>query len=89
MIIFLRGKQSVKKDIWYIGGKYTRAPKRRKQKGGAFPLGLLASVGAPILGEIAKPILGKILGRGLKKNGKKAHNFKKKVKPRASKSTRR
>ena len=85
----MQGKQSVKKGIWHIGGKYKRAPKRRKQKGGAFPLGLLASICAPILGEIAKLILGKILGRGLKRNGKKAHNFKKKVKSCASTSTRR
>ena len=62
----MRGKQSVKKGIWHIGGKYKRAPKRR-QKGGAIPLGLLASIGAPILGEIAKLVLGKILGRGIKK----------------------
>ena len=61
-----RGKQSVKKGLWYIGGKYKRARKRR-QWSGAIPLGLLASVGAPILGEIAKPILGKILGRGRKR----------------------
>ena len=45
----------MKKGVWYIGGK------KRKQRGGAIPLGLLASIGAPILGEIAKPILGKIL----------------------------
>ena len=64
----MRGKQSVKKGIWHIGGKYKRAPRRkRRQKGGAIPFGLLASIGAPILGEIAKPILGKILGRGLQK----------------------
>ena len=56
----MRGKQYVKKGSWYIGGK------RRKQKGGAFPLGLLASIGAPILGEIAKLIFGKIFGRGRK-----------------------
>ena len=53
----MRGKQYIKKGVWYIGGK------KRKQKGGAFPLGLPASIGAPILGEIAKPILGKIFGR--------------------------
>ena len=64
----MRGKQSVKKGIWHIGGKYKWAPRRkRRQKGGAIPFGLLASIGAPILGEIAKPILGKILGRGLQK----------------------
>ena len=46
------GKQSVKKGIWHIGRKYKRAPKRRKkQKGGAIPFGLLASVAAPVLGE--------------------------------------
>ena len=37
-----------------------------KQKGGALPLGLLASIGAPLLGEIAKPISGKFFGRGRK-----------------------
>ena len=63
----MRGKQSVKKGIWHIGGKYKRAPVKNRQKGGAIPLGLLASIGAPILGEIAKPILGKILGSGIKK----------------------
>ena len=35
--------------------------------GGAIPIGLLASIGAPVLGEIAKPILGKIFGRGRRK----------------------
>ena len=47
----------MKKGVSYIGGK------KRKQKGGATPLGLLASIGAPILGEIAKPVLGKCFGR--------------------------
>ena len=60
-----RGKQTVKKGIWHIGGR--RTLRKRKQKGGGIPFGLLASLGAPILGEIAKPILGKILRRGLRK----------------------
>ena len=60
----IRGRQSIKKGVWHVGGKYKRAPKRRAQKGGAIPLGLLASIGAPILGEIAKPIFGKIFERG-------------------------
>ena len=59
-----RGKQSVKKGIWYIGGKRKT---RKRQRGKGFPLGLLASIGAPILGEVAKPILGKIFGRGRKR----------------------
>ena len=62
----VRGKQSVKKGVWYIGGRYKRASKWR-QRGGAIPLGLLASIGTPILGEIAKPIFGKISRRGRRK----------------------
>ena len=59
-----RGKQSVRKGVWYIG----RAPKRKKkQQGGAIPFGLIASLAAPILGEVAKPIFGKILGRGVRR----------------------
>ena len=58
-----RGKQSVKKGVWYIGGNYKKAPKRKKQKGGAIPFELIASLAAPVLGEVAKPFLGKIFGR--------------------------
>ena len=54
----MRGKQYVKKGVWYNGGE------KRRQKGGPIPLGLLASIAAPVLGEVAKPILGKIFGRG-------------------------
>ena len=36
------------------------------QKGGAIPFGLLVSIAAPVSGEVAKPILGKIFGRGRK-----------------------
>ena len=64
IFIIRRGKQSVKKGVWYIGGK------KRKQRGGAIPIVLLASIGAPILGEIAKPIFGKIFGRGKKRRRK-------------------
>ena len=53
-----RGKQYVKKGFGYIGGE------KRKQKGAGLPIGLLASIGAPTLGEIAKLIFGKIFGRG-------------------------
>ena len=54
----IRGKQSVKKGVWYIGGKYKRALKRKKEKGDAIPFGLIASLAAPVLGKVAKPILG-------------------------------
>ena len=70
----MREKQSVKKGIWHIGGTYKRAP-RRRQRGGAIPLGLLASLGAPILGETAKPILGKILGRGIRKRRRRTRRY--------------
>ena len=51
----MRGRQSIKKGVWHIGG-------RKRQKGGAFPLGLVASLAGPILGEVAKPIFKTILG---------------------------
>ena len=57
----MRGRQSIKKSVWHIGG-------RKRQRGGVFPLGLVASLAGPILGEVAKPIFKTILGRGLKKN---------------------
>ena len=60
---------------------------KEKKKGSAILFGLLASIAAPVLGEIAKPLLGKVLGRGLR-NGKKTYNFKKKSQSRSSKSTR-
>ena len=60
-----RGKQTVKKDIWRIGGRYKK--RKRKQKGGAIPFGLIASLAGPILGEVAKPIFKKIIGRGRKR----------------------
>ena len=54
----MRGKQSVRKGVWYIGGRNRR---RRKiystQRNRGFPIGLIASAAAPFLGEIAKPIL--------------------------------
>ena len=65
-----RGKQSVKKGLWYIGGgEYRRA--KKTQRGKDIPIGLLASIGAPILGEIAKPILGKIFGRGRRRRSRR------------------
>ena len=54
-----RGRQYVKKGVWYIG----RMGGRRRQKGGAILFGLLASIADPVLGEVAKAIFGKIFGR--------------------------
>ena len=39
----------------------------KKQKGGAFPIGLIASLAGPILGEIAKPIFKKLTGGKIRK----------------------
>ena len=63
-----RGKQSVKKGIWYLGGRYKKS---KRQRGKGLPFGLLASIEAPILGEIEKPIFGKIFGKGKKKRRKR------------------
>ena len=52
-----RGIQYVKKGVWYIGGK-------KRQRGRGIPIGLLASIASPVFGEVAKPILGKLSGRG-------------------------
>ena len=60
----MRGRQSIKKSVWHIGG-------RKRQRGGAFPLGLVASLAGPILGEVAKPIFITILGRGIKRRGRR------------------
>ena len=38
--------------------------KHKRQKSGAFPFGLIASATGPLIGEVAKPILKKIFGRG-------------------------
>ena len=59
-----RGKQIVKRGVWYIGGK--KGKRKQKQKGKGFPFGLVASAVALLLGEIAKPIFKKIFGRKIK-----------------------
>ena len=53
-----RGKQYVKKGVWYMGGK------KEDKKEGAIPFGSLLSIATPVLDEVAKPIRGKIFGRG-------------------------
>ena len=60
-----RGKQVVKKGVWYIGGKKRKT--KIKQKGKGFPFGLVASAAAPLVDEITKPIFKKIFGRGRKR----------------------
>ena len=60
----MRGKQSIKKGVWHIGG-------RKRQRGGAFPLGLVASLAGPISREVAKPIFKTILDREIKRRGRR------------------
>ena len=53
--------QSVKRGVWYIGGRCRR---QREQKGAFLRMAdLLGYVAAPRIGEIAKPILRNIVGR--------------------------
>ena len=47
-LLWMRGKQSVKKGAWRIGGKKWQ----NKQRGKGFPIGLIASDAAPFLGEV-------------------------------------
>ena len=59
----MRGKQSVRKGVWYIGGRKRKGRKiYRKQRGKGLPLGLIASAAVPFIGEIAKPLFKKNLG---------------------------
>ena len=72
-----RGKQIVKRGVWYIGGK--KGKRKQKQKGKGFPFGLVASAAAPLLGEIAKPIFKKNLEEEEKEEKDETNcNFKKK-----------
>ena len=78
-----RGKQIVKKGVWYIGGKKRKRKRKQKQKeeqkGKGFPFGLVASAAAPLLGEIAKPIFKKNLEEEEKEEKDETNcNFKKK-----------
>ena len=59
----MRGKQSVRKGVWYIGGEKRRYIK--KQRGKGIPFGYIASAAAPFLGEVAKPLLKKFLVVGV------------------------
>ena len=62
-------KKSVRKGIWYLGGKKKQhkiiIKRRQKEKG--FPIGLIGSAAAPLLVEIAKPIFKAIFSRGKRK----------------------
>ena len=46
----MTGKKSVKKGVWYIGGKRKYRKRKQREK-------LLASDAVPILGNVAKPII--------------------------------
>ena len=52
----MRGKQSVREGVWYIGGRKRRKKIYKKQRRKGLPLGLIASAAAPFLGEIAKTL---------------------------------
>ena len=59
----MRGKQAVRKGVWYIGGRKRRGRKiYKKQRGKGLSLGLIASAAVPFIGKIAKPLFKKIFG---------------------------
>ena len=53
----MKGKQSVRKGVWYISGR-RRRKKKKRQIGRCVPIGILvsAAAAASFIGEIAKPI---------------------------------
>ena len=58
----MRRKRSVSEGVWHLGGKRRRR-RKRGEKGVFLPIaGLLSSVAAPLISEIAKLILKKIVG---------------------------
>ena len=61
----MRGRQYVRKGVWYVGGR-RRIRRGKKGKRGGFLLlaGLLGAAAGPILGEIAKPLCKKFIGGG-------------------------
>ena len=46
----MRGKQSIRKGVWHIGGETRRYIKR--QRGKEIPFRLIASAATPFLGEV-------------------------------------
>ena len=80
----MRGKQSVKEGVWYIGRK--RKYRKKKQRGKGFLIGLLASAAAPIPGEVAKPILKFFFG-GTKRRRWEKNSASLTTCPSSSKST--
>ena len=62
-ICWNKREPSVRKGVWYIGGRKRRGRKiYRKQRGKGIPIGLIAYAAAPFLGEIAKPLFKKCFG---------------------------
>ena len=58
----MRRKQSVRRGVWYLGGR-RRKIKIERHKGGAFSLmGLLVAAATPVLSEVAKPLLRQFIG---------------------------
>ena len=55
-----RGAQFVKSGIWYIG----RKKRYKNKKDWAFLFGLIASPATAIIGEFAKPVFKKKIGKG-------------------------
>ena len=58
----MRERQSVRKDAWYLRGRRRRGLRKRRQKGGAFPIDLLGSIAAQFICENANPISKKNIG---------------------------
>ena len=60
----MRGRESVRKGVWYLGSRRRVRRGKKGQRGGeVLPLaGLLGAAAGPILGEIANPFFKKVVG---------------------------
>ena len=59
----MRGRQTVRQGIWYLGGRRRIRRGKKRQRGVFLPLaGLLGAAAGPILGQIAKPLLKTFIG---------------------------
>ena len=68
-----RGRQSVKKGIWYLEEKKQKIRIKRDQRRGVMAIGLIASAAALFLGKTAKPIFKTIFVEGEGKDDKTKH----------------
>ena len=72
-----RGKQHVKKKVFGTLGE-NRKRQKRKQRVGGIPIGLLASIAAPVLSEVQNQYLVKVLVGAIDEKDERKNSIKNK-----------